>query len=466
MSNNAVKQTEREKFGSRLGFLLISAGCAIGLGNVWRFPYIVASYGGAAFIVLYLIFLVIFGLPIMSMEFAVGRGSGKGVACAFTTLEPKKKAWNGFGWVAIVGNYLLMSFYTLVTAWMFIYVFKMLRGDMLGQTPDNIVGQFSAVTGDVTLMLLCTLGVIFLGILICSFGVQKGLERVNKVMMLALFALIIILVVYVAFLDGSGKGYYFYLVPDFNKLMANFGEAVFAAMGQAFFTLSVGMGSMTIFGSYIKKDRKLFGEAILVSALDTSVALFSGLIIIPACFAFNVGLGGGPSLIFHALPNVFNSMGPVVGRIVGGVFFLFLIFAAMSTVTGVFENIIAFAMDKWGWSRKKSCLINLAILVLICVPCVLGFNVLSGFTPLGTGTNIMDLMDFIVSNNILPLGSLAFVVFCTFDKVGWGWKAFIKEVNEGKGLSLPAKLKIYCKFVIPVILLALWVWGYVDLFII
>lgn len=466
MSNKKIVNGERETFGSRLGFVLISAGCAIGLGNVWRFPSITASYGGAAFIVLYLIFLVVFGLPIMSMEFAVGRGSGKGIGGAFTTLKPQKQAWKGFGWVAIVGNYVLMSFYTLVTAWMFIYMFKMISGDMIGQTPDNIVNQFSAIKADIPLLILSTLGVIVLGMLICSFGVQGGLEKVNKIMMIVLLGLILVLVGYVAFLDGSGAGYYFYLVPDFNKLTANFGEAVFAAMGQAFFTLSIGMGSMTIFGSYIKKDRKLFGEALVVSALDTGVAMCSGLIIIPACFAFGVKLDGGPNLIFHALPNVFNSMGPVAGRIIGGIFFLFLIFAAMSTVTAVFENLIAFGMDKWGWSRRKSCLINLLIVSVICIPCVLGFNVLSGFMPLGDKTNIMDLMDFIVSNNILPLGSLAFVIFCSYDRLGWGWKSFIKEVNTGKGLGLSAKLKPYVKFVIPIILLALWVWGYVDLFII
>ena len=457
--------SEREKFGSRLGFVLISAGCAIGLGNVWRFPYIVASYGGAAFILLYLLFLVIFGLPIMTMEFAVGRASQKSIATSFNELEPKGTKWHLFGWVGMVGNYLLMMFYTAVTAWMFIYMFKTMRGDFVGASAGEISGQFGDVVGNPVLMTLVTLGVVALGILICSFGVKKGLERINKIMMIALLAIILVLVVYVMTLDGSGAGYKFYLVPDFKELADNFGEAVFAALGQAFFTLSIGMGSMAIFGSYIKKDRRLFGESVTIAALDTGVAFCAGLIIIPACMAFGQPTDtAGPGLIFEVLPNVFNSMGNVTGRIVGTIFFLFMIFAAMSTVSAVFENIIAFGMDKWGWSRKKSCLINLGLLCVLVLPCIFGFNILSGIHPLGEGTNIMDLEDFIISNNILPLGSLVYVLFCTLDNSGWGWNQFLTEANLGNGIKTPSKLKVYAKYILPVILLVLWAWGYVDKF--
>ncbi len=463
MSNNE-RSVEREKFGSRLGFVLISAGCAIGLGNVWRFPAIVASYGGAAFILLYLLFLVVFGLPIMTMEFAVGRASQKSIARSFDELEPKGSKWHLFGWAGAIGNYLLMMFYTVVTAWMFIYFYKTIGGDFVGETTENISAQFGAVVSDPLLITLVTLGVVALGILICSFGVKKGLERVNKVMMLALLAIILVLVVYVMTLDGAGAGYEFYLVPNFVKLVDNFGEAVFAALGQAFFTLSIGMGSMAIFGSYIKKDRSLLGESVTIAALDTAVAFCAGLIIIPACFSYGIGLNAGPGLIFETLPNVFNSMGPVLGRVVGTIFFLFMIFAAMSTVTAVFENIIAFGMDKWGWSRTKSCVINLCLLCVLVLPCIFGFSILSGFNPLGAGTNIMDLEDFIVSNNILPLGSLVYVLFCTMDKKGWGWNQFLTEANLGNGLKTPSKLKVYAKYILPVILIVLWAWGYVDMF--
>ena len=460
-----VNGSEREKFGSRLGFVLISAGCAIGLGNVWRFPYITASYGGAAFILLYLLFLVIFGLPIMTMEFAVGRASQKSIARSFDELEPKGSKWHLFSWVGMVGNYLLMMFYTMVTAWMFIYMFKTIRGDFVNNTPEQVSAQFGSMVSNPLLLTLVTLGVVALGILVCSFGVKKGLERVNKVMMIALLAIILVLVVYVMTLDGAGAGYKFYLVPNFKKLGENFGDAVFAAMGQAFFTLSIGMGSMAIFGSYIKKDRRLFGESVTIASLDTAVAFCAGLIIIPACMAFGQSTDtAGPGLIFEVLPNVFNSMGSVVGRIVGSAFFLFMIFAAMSTVTAVFENIIAFGMDKWGWSRKKSCLINLGLLCVLVLPCVFGFNIWSGFTPLGEGSNIMALEDFIISNNILPLGSLVYLLFCTLDKKGWGWNQFLTEANLGNGLKMPGKLKGYVKYVIPVMIIVLWVWGYVDMF--
>lgn len=458
------KNTEREKFGSRLGFILISAGCAIGLGNVWRFPYIVGQYGGAAFILLYLLFLVIFGLPIMTMEFAVGRASQKSIAGSFQELEPKGSKWHLFSWVGMIGNYLLMMFYTTVTAWMFIYFFKMLGGDFVGQSSEGISTQFTEMLSNEWLLIGVMAVVTVLGFFICSLGLKNGVEKINKIMMLLLLAIIAVLAVYVCTLDGAGEGLKYYLVPDFNKLFSeNFGEAVFAALGQAFFTLSIGMGSMAIFGSYIKKDRRLLGESVSIAALDTGVAFVAGLIVIPACFAFGVNHEtAGPGLVFEALPNVFNQM--LGGRIWGVLFFLFMIFAAMSTVTAVFENIISFGMDKWGWSRKKSCLINLGAMLILALPCVLGFNVLSGVQPLGAGSTIMDLEDFIISNNILPLGSLVYVLFCTLDRKGWGWNQFLTESNLGEGLKTPNWLKIYAKYILPIILIVLWAWGYVDKF--
>ena len=473
MKKQITNLGEREKFGSRLGFILISAGCAIGLGNVWRFPYIVSQYGGAGFILLYLLFLVIFGLPIMTMEFSVGRASQKSLANSFTALQPKGSKWNLFSWVGLVGNYLLMMFYTVVTAWMFIYFYKMVAGDFVGQTADQVSAQFGQMTANPLLQIIVTVLVIFLGFFICSLGLKKGVEKVNKIMMLCLLAIIVVLAIYVCTLDGADKGLEYYLVPNFNKLVYDaegkviLGEVIFAALGQAFFTLSIGMGSMAIFGSYIKKDRSLFGESVSIALLDTGVAFIAGLIVIPATFVYPTkdAATGGPGLIFKTLPNIFNHIDG--GGILGALFFLFLIFAAMSTVTAVFENIIAFGMDKWGWSRKKSCLINGGLLLVLVLPCILGFNVLSGFMPFGvdasgTPSNIMDLEDFIVSNNILPLGSLVYVLFCTLDKKAWGWNQFLTEANQGKGLKFPNKLRIYCKYVLPVLLIIFYLYGFVS----
>ena len=409
----------------------------------------------------------------MTMEFAVGRASQKSIARSFDELEPKGSKWHLFSWVGLIGNYLLMMFYTVVTGWMFIYAFKTIRGDFVGQNSTQISGQYAEILSDPLLLSLVTIGVVILGIVICSFGVKKGLERVNKTMMIALLTIILALVIYVATLDGAGEGYRFYLIPNFTKLFGeNFGEAVFAALGQAFFTLSIGMGSMAVFGSYIKKDRRLFGESLTIASLDTGVAFCSGLIIIPACAAFglidfnNPSSVAGPGLIFETLPNVFNSMGAVSGRIIGSLFFLFMIFAAVSTVTAVFENIIVFGMDKWGWSRLKSCVINLIGLMVLVLPCVFGFNLLSCIQPLGEGSTIMDLEDFIISNNILPLGSLVYVLFCTLDKRAWGWNNFLTEANLGKGAKTSNKLKVYAKYVLPVVLIVLWAWGYIDKFLI
>ena len=454
---------EREKFGSRLGFILISAGCAIGLGNVWRFPYIVGQYGGAAFILLYLLFLLLFGLPIMTMEFSVGRASQKSIADSFRVLEPKGTKWHLFGWIGMAGNYLLMMFYTTVTGWMFAYLFKMLRGDFVGIDSAQVSEQFVILTQNpaalVGFMVLSTV----VGFLICSMGLQKGVERITKIMMTALLVIIAVLAVRAVTLPGAGKGIEYYLVPDFKRMAQNgIGEVIFAALGQAFFTLSIGMGSMAIFGSYISKNRRLFGETISIAVLDTFVALVSGLIVIPSCFAYNVEPTAGPGLIFQTLPNVFNDMPG--GRIWGALFFLFMLFAGMSTIVAVFENILSFAIDLKGWSRKKACIVNTVVIILLSLPCALGFNMRSGITPFGQGSNIMDLEDFIISNNILPLGSLVYVLFCTSKKHGWGWDNFIKEANEGKGIKFPKGLYIYAKYIMPVILVVLLIHGYISKF--
>lgn len=463
---------EREKFGSRLGFILISAGCAIGLGNVWRFPYIVGQYGGALFILIYLVFLVVFGLPIMTMEFSVGRASQKSVASSFGVLQPKGTKWNWFSWVGMAGNYLLMMFYTTITGWMFAYMIKMIKGDFYaGQTSAQVDVEFSELISNPVAVIGFMILTVILGVVICSFGLKNGLERVNKIMMLALLAIIVILAIRAVTLPGASEGLKYYLVPSLDKMLetaegqtvaARVGEVIFAAMGQAFFTLSIGMGSMAIFGSYISKERRLMGESLSIALLDTFVAFTAGLIVIPSCFAFGINPGQGPSLIFTTLPNVFNSM--VGGRIWGSLFFLFMVFAALSTVSAVFENILAIGMDKWGWSRKKACIINVILIIVLSLPCALGFNLLSFIEPLGAGTGILDLEDFIVSSNILPLGSLIYVCFCTWKRKGWGWDNFMLEANTGKGLGISKKLRVYCTYVLPVVLVLFWAFGIFSTF--
>ena len=454
---------KREKFSSRLGFILISAGCAIGLGNVWRFPYIVGQYGGAAFILIYLAFLVIFGLPIMTMEFSVGRGSQKSIAESFKVLEPEGTKWHWFSYIGMAGNYLLMMFYTTVTGWMFAYFFKMIKGDFTGLGVDEVSSQFGGMISNAPVVVGFMILSVVLGFLICSLGLEKGVEKITKVMMIALLAIILILSIRSMTLPGAGEGLKYYLVPDFKRMAEQgIGKVVFAALGQAFFTLSIGMGSMAIFGSYISKDRRLFSETMSIALLDTFVAFCAGLIIIPACFAYGIEPGQGPGLIFQTLPNLFNSMPG--GRIWGILFFVFMIFAAMSTVVAVFENIVSFAMDK-GMSRKKACLVNLFAVIILSLPCALGFNVLSFIAPLGEGSTVLDLEDFIISNNILPLGSLIYVLFCTSKKLGWGWDNFINEANCGKGIKFPLWIKGYCKYILPVILIIFWVQGLIAMFV-
>ncbi|MFD1403463.1 sodium-dependent transporter [Robinsoniella peoriensis] len=453
---------EREKFSSRLGFILISAGCAIGLGNVWRFPYITGKYGGAAFVLVYLFFLLILGLPIVVMEFAVGRGSQKSAALSFDVLEPKGTKWHLYKFGAIAGNYLLMMFYTTIGGWMILYFFKMAAGQFEGMNSEQVSGAFGELMGQPVLMTVCMIAVVIVCFGICAKGLKNGVEKITKIMMVSLLALMIILAIRSVMLEGSSTGLKFYLYPDFSKLVeSGISESIFAAMGQAFFTLSLGIGALAIFGSYIGKDRSLTGEAVSVTILDTFVALMAGLIIFPACFAYNIKPDSGPSLIFITLPNVFNEMSG--GRVWGSLFFLFMSFAAISTIIAVFENIISFAMDLTGCSRGKAVAVNLIVIIILSMPCVLGFNLLSGFTPFGPGSNILDLEDFIVSNNLLPLGSLVYLLFCT-SRYGWGFKKFTAEANTGKGIKFPNWARVYVTWILPIIVLAIFIQGYVVKF--
>ena len=460
---------EREKFSSRLGFILISAGCAIGLGNVWRFPYIVGQYGGAAFVLVYLFFLVIMGLPIMVMEFSVGRASQKSILCSFQELEPKGTKWHWYGWFGMAGNYLLMMFYTTIAGWLILYFIKMLKGDFVGLDTAGVSAEFSAVTADPVLQTVFMALVVVLGMLICSRGLKNGVEKINKAMMVCLLCLLVVLAVRAVTLPGAAAGLEFYLKPNFQNLMfdANgkfrLGEAVYAAMGQAFFTLSLGIGAMAIFGSYIGRERSLMGEVINITILDTFVAFVSGLIIFPSAFAFGVQPDAGPNLIFVTLPNIFNEMPG--GRLWGALFFVFMSFAAMSTVTAVFENILSCWMDKWNMPRRMAVLANLVLIFLLSLPCLLGFNVLSGFQPFGAGTGVLDLEDFIVSQNLLPLGSLLYLLFCVVSrKYAWGYENFLKEADQGKGVRFPAKLRLYFTYILPLIVLVIFVMGYWEKF--
>ena len=452
----------REKLGSRLGFILLSAGCAIGIGNVWKFPYMAGQYGGGIFVLIYLIFLVIMGIPVMTMEFATGRASQKSPAKMYNVLVPNDKKWRAHSWGAVAGNYLLMMFYTTVAAWMVMYFIKTAKGDFIGHDSTGIKNIFADLKSEPLPMIIFIAIVVALGFFVCSIGVQKGLEKVTKVMMLALLVIMVILAINSIMLDGGKDGLTFYLKPDFNRMQEiGIGEVIVGAMNQAFFTLSLGIGSMAIFGSYLGKDRALMGEAVNVACLDTFVAIVSGLIIFPACFAYGVEPNSGPDLIFITLPNIFNNI--PMGRLWGSLFFVFMSFAALSTVLAVFENIISCVMDVTGWSRKKTCLINGIAMFVLSIPCILGFSVWKGFKPFGEGSNIMDLEDFIVSNILLPLGSLCFVLFCVL-RYGWGWDKFVAEANEGKGLKVKNWMRGYMTFVLPIIMLAIFIVGIVSKF--
>lgn len=448
---------QREQLGSRLGFILLSAGCAIGIGNVWKFPYMVGQYGGGAFVLIYLFFLVILGIPVMTMEFAMGRAGQRSPARLYQQLEPKGSKWHLHGYVAMAGNYILMMFYTSVAGWMLDYFVRTAGGRFVGADTDGVAAQFSQMLGDPLRMTLFMGIIVVLGFLVCSFSLQKGLERITKWMMVALLVIMVVLAINSVCTAGGSQGLRFYLVPDLARMKkVGIGNVVAGAMNQAFFTLSLGIGAMAIFGSYIGKERALMGESARVAALDTLVALCSGLIIFPACFAYGVQPDSGPSLIFITLPNIFNHM--PLGRVWGSLFFVFMSFAAFSTVLGVFENIVSCTMDLSGWSRKKACLFNGILMLLLSMPCVLGFNVLSKFQPLGPGTGVLDLEDFVVSNLLLPLGSLIFIFFCT-SRYGWGWKDFTKEANSGKGLKVQRWMRGYMCYVLPVLVAVILVLG-------
>jgi len=452
----------RETLKSRLGFLLLAAGCAVGLGNVWRFPFIAGLYGGASFVMIYLLFLVILGLPIMIMELSVGRGARQNIGKAFRTLEPEGTKWHIYGHIGIAGNYLLMAFYTTVTGWILSYLFATFRGQLSGLTPTETEQFFGAMLVDPLIMGAWMVAAVVIGFLVTSIGLQKGVERVSKFMMLSLLFLMLALAVKAMTLEGAADGLRFYLMPDFERFLAR-GPApvIFAAMGQAFFTLSLGMGGMAIFGSYIGKERSLPGESVRIVGLDASVAIMSGLIIFPATFAFGMSPEAGPGLIFVILPNIFNQMAG--GQFWGTIFFLFMSFAALSTVIGAFENIVSYWIDVWGWDRARASWINCGALILLSVPTVLGFNAWSGFEPLGPGTTVLELKDMIVSTTLLPIGALVFLFFTT-SRYGWGWDNFLAEANTGRGLKLTGWARFYISWILPLIIIVVFVRGYWDLF--
>lgn len=450
---------ERENFSSRLGFLLIAAGCAIGLGNVWRFPYITGIYGGGAFVLIYLFFLLILGLPILVMEFSVGRASQRSAALSFDVLEPPGTKWHWYKYGAMAGNYLLMMFYTTIGGWMFFYFVNMGAGTFNGLDAKGVTDVFVALLGQPGTMTAYMALIVCCCFAICYKGLQKGVERVTKLMMLCLLFLMVVLAIRSVFLPGGEEGLRYYLYPDFGKLQgAGLYEAVFAAMGQAFFTLSLGIGAVAIFGSYIDKSYSLTGEAICVTLLDTFVAIVAGLIIFPACFSFGIRPDSGPNLIFITLPNVFNEMSG--GQIWGSLFFLFMLFASMSTIIAVFENILAFAMELTGCSRRKAVAYNLVAILVLSMPCILGFNLWSGFTPFGPGSNVLDWEDFFLSNNLLPLGSLVYLLFCT-SRYGWGWNRFCAEADAGDGVKFPKWARFYVSYILPLIVLVIFINGYV-----
>ena len=448
---------QRERLATRLGFILLSAGCAIGIGNVWKFPYMVGQYGGGAFVLVYIFFLIAMGVPVMTMEFALGRASQKSPAKIFNALEPKGSKWHWYGVVALIGNVILMMFYTTVSGWMLQYFVKTAKGDFVGLSADGVAGEFGNMLADPVTLLIYTTITIIVGFLINSMGVQKGLEKITKWMMIALLVIMVILAINSMFLEGGAEGLKFYLIPDLGRMKdAGIVNVIVGAMNQSFFTLSLGIGSMAIFGSYLGKERTLMGESVNVAVLDTFVALTSGLIIFPACFAYNVQPDSGPSLIFITLPNIFNNLSG--GRVWGSLFFVFMTFAALSTVLAVFENIIACTMDFTGWSRKKTCIIDGIIMFFLSIPCILGFNLWSAFQPLGPGSGVLDLEDFIVSNLILPIGSLIFIIFCV-TRYGWGWDKFVAEANEGKGLKVANWMRPYVTYVLPVMVLVILIMG-------
>ncbi|MDY6155013.1 MAG: sodium-dependent transporter [Agathobacter sp.] len=450
---------KRESFKSRLGFILVSAGCAIGIGNVWRFPYVAGQNGGGIFVLFYLIFLVAMGLPVLTMELAVGRASRKSAVLGYKALEKPKSRWHIHGWVAMFGCYMLMMYYTTVSGWMVAYFFKFLKGDFRsGITADDTAAAFSGLLADPGQMTFWMVVTVVLGFLVCSRGLQNGLEKISKFMMSALLILIVVLAVHSFTLSGAGKGIEFYLIPNLDTVSdVGIKNVITAAMNQAFFTLSLGVAAMEIFGSYMGKEHTLAGEGAKICALDTFVAIMSGLIIFPACFSYGVEVGAGPSLIFITLPNVFVNM--TGGRVWGCLFFMFMTFASFSTVIAVFENIMSFAIDMFGWSRNKAALVNGVIILIASLPCVFGYNIWSDLNLIG-GRNVLDSEDFIVSNLLLPIGSLVYLLFCV-TKWGWGFEKYLDEANTGKGLNISKKLKPYFQFILPLLILFILIQGLV-----
>ena len=449
---------KRESFGSRLGFILVSAGCAIGIGNVWRFPYITGQNGGGLFVLLYLMFLLVMGVPVLTMELAVGRAGRASAVKALRKLEKPRAWWHVHGWVGLVGCYLLMMYYTTISGWMVSYFTRFVSGSFDGMQAEQISGAFARLQADPGEMLLWMAVTVIAGFAVCSFGLQKGLERITKVMMSALLVLIVVLAVYCCTLPGAGAGLSFYLLPDLARASEiGLGQVVTDAMNQAFFTLSIGIGSMQIFGSYMTDKHTLAGESVRICCLDTFVAIASGLVIFPACSTFGIKPDSGPSLIFDTLPNVFANMAG--GRIWGSLFFLFMIFASFSTVIAVFENLLSACMDNFGWSRRKAVLINLLAVLVASVPCVLGHNLWSGVKLIG-GRGILDSEDFIVSNLLLPGGALVYLLFCV-SRWGWGYDAYLAEANRGEGMKLPRSraFKWYLQFVLPALILFILIQG-------
>ena len=450
---------KRESFKSRLGFLLVSAGCAIGIGNVWRFPYVVGENGGGIFVLFYLLFLVAMGLPVLTMELAVGRGSRKSAVLAYKELEKPKSKWHIHGWFAILGCYVLMMYYTTVSGWMVSYFYKFVTGEFkAGMDVDATGSVFSDLLADPKQMGFWMILTVIVGFIVCSRGLQNGLERISKIMMTALLVLIVVLAVHSITLSGAGEGLRFYLIPNLSTVeKVGIGNVISAAMNQAFFTLSLGVAAMEIFGSYMSKDHALAGEGVRICALDTFVAVMSGLIIFPACFSYGVEVTSGPKLIFVTLPNVFVNMAG--GRIWGSLFFLFMTFASFSTVIAVFENLVAFLTDTFGMSRTKASIINGFIMFFACLPCIFGFNIWSDFNILGKG--VLDLEDFVVSNLLLPIGAMVYLLFCT-TKFGWGFDNYFEECNTGKGLKLSRVLKPYLKYALPVLIVIVFVQGFIG----
>lgn len=448
---------DRESFKSRLGFLLVSAGCAIGIGNVWRFPYVTGQNGGGFFVLFYLLFLVIMGLPVLTMELAVGRASRKSAVLGYKALEKPGSKWHIHGWIAIFGCYMLMMYYTTVSGWMVAYFYKFLRGEFqTGMTAEQTEGVFGSLLGNPLQMGFFMVLTVVVGFFVCSKGLQNGLEKVSKYMMIALLVLIVVLAVHSFTLSGAMEGIKFYLVPNLQTVQeVGLKNVITAAMNQAFFTLSLGVAAMEIFGSYMGKSHTLAGEGIRICALDTFVAIMAGLIIFPACFSYGVEAGAGPRLIFITLPNVFVNMAG--GRVWGALFFLFMTFASFSTVIAVFENIMSFCMDMFGFSRNKAALINCIIILLASMPCVLGYNLWSDIHLIG-GRDILDTEDFIVSNLLLPLGSLVYLLFCV-TKWGWGFDRYMEEANTGEGIRIAVKLKPYFQYILPVLILIILIQG-------